>query len=485
MPGVKMYGGYMKKIFLTLPLFLIFTHLIYASDGPQVWTQDLTANGPVFQACIVLDPTTPQTMYAGTASAGVYKTTDGGSTWSQVNSGLSNLTVWALAISASSPSTLYAGTSSSGVFKTTNGGTSWTQVITGITDSPLGIQSISVSQTDPNDVLCCVWDGATANVTTGMFRTTNGGTSWTGSNAGMLACKNILTIVRNPLNHNTVYCGTSFLLPNPPGTGPCYVYKSYDGGSNWINSSAGLGQTTTNIDPIRCLSVGTDTVTVLAGLFWNSANGGPWYSTNGGGTWTQINNGFGITVFPGSLLRSCMIRPGSSAEFFVGCDATNQAPGGVWQTTNAGAVWSNFSGGTLSSTASVRAFAYRTSDNTVFAGVGGASGTTTGSVHEYTELPLGVHNPVSSTPKEFSLMQNYPNPFNPSTVIQFSIPKTSFVSLKIYDMLGREISTLVSETKQAGSYEYNFNASNLPSGVYLYKIAAGDFTAAKKMMLVK
>ena len=100
-------------------------------------------------------------------------------------------------------------------------------------------------------------------------------------------------------------------------------------------------------------------------------------------------------------------------------------------------------------------------------------------------MPLGVHNPTSDIPKEFSLIQNFPNPFNPTTVIEFNIPRTAFVTVKVYDMLGKEVSTLVNDTKQAGSYLVNFIASNLTSGVYFYKIMAGDFTATKKMMLVK
>jgi hypothetical protein len=88
-------------------------------------------------------------------------------------------------------------------------------------------------------------------------------------------------------------------------------------------------------------------------------------------------------------------------------------------------------------------------------------------------------------PVVFSMEQNYPNPFNPTTTINYQIPDLSFVTLKVYDVLGSEIITLVSEEKLIGSYEVNFNAASLPSGIYLYKLQAGSFVVTKKMVLLK
>jgi Secretion system C-terminal sorting domain/CARDB/BNR repeat-like domain len=88
-------------------------------------------------------------------------------------------------------------------------------------------------------------------------------------------------------------------------------------------------------------------------------------------------------------------------------------------------------------------------------------------------------------PNYYSLSQNYPNPFNPVTKITYTLPKSGNVELKVYDILGREVATLVNEVKQAGIYDINFNATNLASGIYFYKIKAGDFSAIKKMVLVK
>ena len=89
------------------------------------------------------------------------------------------------------------------------------------------------------------------------------------------------------------------------------------------------------------------------------------------------------------------------------------------------------------------------------------------------------------TPKSFNLSQNYPNPFNPSTNIQFAITSNQFVSLKIYDIVGHEIATLVNEKKLPGKYEVQFNAASLPSGVYIYKLSTDGYSSIKKMILLK
>ena len=87
-------------------------------------------------------------------------------------------------------------------------------------------------------------------------------------------------------------------------------------------------------------------------------------------------------------------------------------------------------------------------------------------------------------PIAFALAQNYPNPFNPSTVIQYALPQTTSVTLKVYDLLGKEVATLVDGIQDAGSYTRSFDASELPAGVYLYRLQAGPFTATQLMTLL-
>lgn len=96
-----------------------------------------------------------------------------------------------------------------------------------------------------------------------------------------------------------------------------------------------------------------------------------------------------------------------------------------------------------------------------------------------------ISNSKNSIPESFHLYQNYPNPFNPSTTINYSIPNTSFVTIKVYDMLGREVASLVDENKSAGNYNIKFNAGKLSSGVYFYQLKSGNYTSIKKMLLLK
>jgi hypothetical protein len=97
----------------------------------------------------------------------------------------------------------------------------------------------------------------------------------------------------------------------------------------------------------------------------------------------------------------------------------------------------------------------------------------------------GVTKNQNEVPGSFALRQNYPNPFNPSTKIEFSLPKDEFVSIKVFDILGREVSVLLSKNMKAGSYDVQFDAGKLSSGVYFYRMEAGSFTETKKMMLIK
>jgi hypothetical protein len=98
---------------------------------------------------------------------------------------------------------------------------------------------------------------------------------------------------------------------------------------------------------------------------------------------------------------------------------------------------------------------------------------------------LNIKNLDGGIPDNYALSQNYPNPFNPTTKINFAIPKQGFVSLKVYDILGRMVSQLVNEVKTAGTYSVDFNASNFASGIYFYKLEVNNFTDVKRMMFLK
>ncbi|MGA8265493.1 MAG: T9SS type A sorting domain-containing protein, partial [Ignavibacteriaceae bacterium] len=102
-----------------------------------------------------------------------------------------------------------------------------------------------------------------------------------------------------------------------------------------------------------------------------------------------------------------------------------------------------------------------------------------------TSTTVGVEDPGNTIPQKYYLSQNYPNPFNPSSIINYEIPKSSLVTLKVYDVLGREVATLVNEEKHTGRYNVTFSASKYSSGVYFYRITAGNFSQIKKMVLLK
>ena len=99
--------------------------------------------------------------------------------------------------------------------------------------------------------------------------------------------------------------------------------------------------------------------------------------------------------------------------------------------------------------------------------------------------PVSVNDNIQGALQMFQINQNYPNPFNPITTIKYQIPKLSFVTLKVYDILGNEIATLVNEEKTTGNYQIEFDASSLSSGIYFYRIQSGDFVQTRKMVLLR
>ncbi|MCW8960901.1 MAG: T9SS type A sorting domain-containing protein, partial [Ignavibacteriaceae bacterium] len=405
----------------------------------------------------------------------------------------------------------------------------------------------------------------------GLYKTTDGGANWFPIVNGIGAIKNFLCFAMSPTDPNTIYAGSSFSVAT--STGPSAIYKSTDGGANWVLSSNGLPTDPTEINPVRTLNVSSSNANVVtAGLFVNTVTllGGFYISTDAGASWVQKNNG--LPIVQGKLIRSAAIRPGFDNQFYLGLDGTS--PIGVYGTTDGGDNWFDFNGGTLLNTYTIRALVFNpTGNHTLFAGYASTTAGV-GGVYEYTfsfvpvELVsfsaevfsnnvtlswitateinnsgfaierrnagneqwnnIGFVNgngnsteiryysftdnsvsvgeyfyrlkqldyngnftyskeveitilPVS----EYTLKQNYPNPFNPSTKIAFSIPSSSFVSLKVFDILGNEINALVNRELTQGSYEVQFSGTNLPSGVYFYNLTSGDFSKTMKMNLLK
>ena len=229
-------------------------------------------------------------------------------------------------------------------------------------------------------------------------------------------------------------------------------------------------------------------------------------TTDGGFTWSkQVSNAFGM--------RSVAFW-GSDLGVAVGDG------GALMRTTNGGATWTQ----QVSSTTSSLKGVWTPNGTTFFAvGVGGAvvtsnnggstwTGVATTAVQDLYAIhfsdvdrgtivgdkgivlrtvPSGIISSAeddhrsSTTPSEFSLAQNYPNPFNGMTLIEFELSRTTTVVLEVYDLLGRRVATLLDEVKSPGLYRVRWDAKNLSSGVYFYRLSVGDFVGTKKMILMK
>ena len=358
----------------------------------------------------------------GTDNKGVFLSTDNGTNWIQV--GLSNNPVYFLGFNETN---LFAGTYGS-TFLSTNLGTNWVQV----SNDTVSYWNYSFTTNGVNIFL------GTGN---GVFLSTNNGTNWTLVNDG-LTSHNVLSLAT--INNN-ILAGTQ------PGIGiGGGVFLSTNNGTKWI-------QTGLNGSFVYSLVVNGTNV-------YAATNNGVFLSTNNGTNWSSIIPGISLELYFTSLAVS-------ASNIFAGHYGR-----GVYHSTDYGSTWSQANKGLIDTTI----FALAVSGNYVFAGTY-SSGVWRRPLSEL----VGITKETSELPKQFTLSQNFPNPWNPSTNIKYFIPQASLISLKVYDILGNEIETLVNEEKPAGTYELTFNAANLPSGVYLYRIQAGSFVETKKMVLLK
>jgi hypothetical protein len=187
-------------------------------------------------------------------------------------------------------------------------------------------------------------------------------------------------------------------------------------------------------------------------------------TTDGGNTWIN-GDYFGGAISSIQFINS---QTGWCSLFGNG--------GAVFKTTNGGNNWVNCLGNYV-----VQSFykVFFTDANTgwVVGSDGAILKTINGGVY--------VKNISTEIPSGYTLSQNYPNPFNPTTNIKFAIPKNELVTMKVYDILGREVITLVNEKLNSGTYTVDWNASEYPSGIYFYKLTTGSYSETKKMILLK
>ncbi len=364
------------------------------------------------------------------------------------------------------------------VLRTINGGTNWTNV----TGSPIGTADVyAICGIDANTCLVTTTPNATF-----VYRTSNGGVNWT----------QVFTQATGFIDDIKMQnANTGFMYGDPVGA-RWSLWKTTNGGVNWDSAGLYLPQAGTE--------AGWNNAMWLVGnnLWFGTNNTRVYYSTNFGTNWlfgatTGTVNGYSVAFtnaggigFTGQTVAVKSTNGGANWATFTlpgsgTCYSFNNVLDRFWYCRGTGVYWSSNSGANFVSqfadTGTYIAMNLKLDGNIIR----GWAVTSNGRIARYHELISGITNNQNNTPENYTLLQNYPNPFNPSTKISFSLPKAGNVTLVVYDILGREVATIMNEFTTAGNHTINFNASNLSSGVYFYKIQAGDFTDTKKMMLIK
>ncbi len=387
----------------------------------------------LFQA---VSAVSPYIGWVAGATATVRRTTDGGATWTNANpnTGVISGDVYNITAVDANNAWLTTSPSATNIYRTTNGGTNWTQVFTQAGGFIDGIVFTNVNTGfaygDPVGGRWSLW------------RTTNGGLNWdstglyvpqVGSEAGW--------------NNAIKVKGTNIWY----GTNNTKIYHTTNAGVSW---SPGV---TTFLDSY-CMHFNDANNGLAGGETLNK-------TTNGGATYTLLSA-------PGTGNITGLSGANSTYYWYTRGDS-------LYATTNGGTNWSL----AFVDTKGLWGVDVATLNNGC--GIGWAVGDSGKIIRINVDSLVGISSNGNGIPNIYRLEQNYPNPFNPSTKIAYELPKAGLVSMVVFDILGREVATLVNEVKPAGKYSVNFNASSLASGVYFYRITAGDFTESKKMLLIK
>jgi photosystem II stability/assembly factor-like uncharacterized protein len=369
--------------------------------------------------------------YAVGFSGTVLKSTNTGQTWSPLTSPDAGNINKIFFVPTGSATTGWAA-SVSGLYKSTNGGVNWVQQISATVFADLLFPDVTTGI------------GLTTSNT--LRRTTNGGTNFTTINYTS----------DNGIHGEVISLGNSstyFILGLDNAIDTSYVFKSTNAGVNWTQAANLPGS-----------YFAMTFVNASTGIICGD-NGIMKRTTNGGTNWTTITAGTTNDLQAIKFVTSTKVYAVGSA-------------GTILKSTDAGATWVSQVSGT---TVSLRGFdMFATDDFGVAAGAGGTmrrttnGGAITGFIQQSNEIP-----------DNYSLSQNYPNPFNPVTNINFQISKQGFVKLTVFDVLGKEIALLVSQSLSSGSYKIDFDASSLPSGTYFYRMQTESFSETKKMILIK
>lgn len=362
-------------------------------------------------------------IFAAVPGAGVFKTSDFGINWTASSSGISNNN---LSCIISSGVNLFAG-SQTGIFTSADNGLNWTSANNGLTSAD--VTSITSSGAS-------IYAGTSSG---GVFFSGNNGSSWTPVNNGLLS-----------LNIKTLYSQSNILIA---GTSSGGIFRSTNNGSSWSSINSNLP----NLNIRSVLQSGS--------IIYAGTASGLYVSANNGSSWSSSTNGL-----PAGIAVLSLAVQGN--DVFAGTSA------GLFLSTNNGQSWMDKNQG-YTSVAAVNSilisngYLFTGTDNSVWR-------------RSFDESVPVLNNSVSIV-KGYGLSQNYPNPFNPTTKIKFQLPDgySGNVKLTVYNSLGMEVQTLTDKNFHAGVYEVTFNAASLASGIYFYKLAAGNYSEVKKMCLVK
>jgi hypothetical protein len=387
------------------------------------------------------------------------------SQWVNMSNGIYDLRVYAI---AANNTHIFAATGEA-LSISTNNGTNWSRYMFNAVQEP--VHSIIVSGTT-------VYSGISGYGVTVCLNNGSGGCTF-----------------HHPLGNRTIY-SLNYTSGGILFAGSSVPYSGSDLPGVYYSTNNGYSFSPTSLLSVNAYALTSNSTTVFAG----TAEGGVYLTTNNGVNWTQtsLNNQVvkslasnGNTIYAGTL-NGVFISTNNGASWVQSTlnsgeilalavsgssvFACSGPPSNFYVSNNNGATWTLRNEGLGSVTVDAVCIA----NNYLFAGTPG-SGVFRRSLAEV----VGIHPVSNEVPENYSLSQNYPNPFNPATKIRFDIPKSEFTVLKIYDAVGSEVYSLVNEQLYAGIYEVQWDASGYPSGVYYYKLTAGDFSETKKMILIK
>jgi hypothetical protein len=422
----------MKRFLQTLFFFLLVTQICFA-QWVQVGLIDKSIKDIVVQNTNIFTVTG--------VSGSVYHSTDSGSNWTLIiDSG-------AVDIAIAPSGTIFL--LKDHLFSSSDNGDRWDTLTVQeqiAYPGPSAIRNVSVSRTG---IVYCglnlkaffIKDWFTA-----IGSSTDDGITWTTPGWGIVG------------GHLFDYKGESVISAGFFDLGPDYMYLSTDNGYSW--TFLGYPNPPLHICGCHVLSLCFNGNILLGGCTpgWGC---GIFLSTDTCNSWTQVS-----TLIPQSGLSiesGCTLVGTDSLGVFLFSDN-----GDSLGSRNVGLT--NLNIHTL--TADNNGYVYAGTDNGVWK-------------RPLSEIVTSIKEISAAFPTEFLLSQNYPNPFNPTTTFRYSIPNESKVIIKVYDIIGREVVTLVNEEKSTGNYELTWNAANLPSGIYFYQLRAGDYIKTKKMILLK